>query len=259
MYAACSAYGAGGPAAWTPLTPGNLVTWWSAGLTFCFEDDAGTDTCENADGVAVLQDRSGLAQNLTQTTAASRPQFESAGWNGTQPSALFDGAGDVLQRTSGTLLTSFAGSDTAFTVFLTLQSTTATLNQSILCWDNSTPGNELITVRTDNTGNNLLRVQRTDTAAATVTRTGTIALTTSRRRIVVFFSGTSVTTWVDSVVDINNLAMDVGTLTTLNRFRFGNGTAGSFAGRIAECLVYTGDKSAHVANYQTYSVATWGG
>lgn len=247
-----------GGGAWTPASLGALHLWVAAGTTWCFEDDAGTDPCENTDGVAFWSSQGGLNQHLTQTVAGSRPQFQTAGWNGAQPAVVFDGAGDVLTRTAGLLLLDLAGSDKAFTLFATLQCDAPSQDQSLFCWDNSA-GNERMNIRTENGLNNRLRIERVDAAGTLAAQNGSAQLTTARRRLVVYFSGTTISTWVDGTLDVNAAAMDVGSLTTLNRFRMGNGTSGSFSGRIPECVLQLGDASAHVANYQAYSVATWGG
>lgn len=53
--------------------------------------------------------------------------------------------------------------------------------------------------------------------------------------------------------------MNVTSLSTLNRFRMGAGASGLFTGSISEFIVYMGDRSAYVADYQSHSFAIWGG
>lgn len=61
-------------AAFAPSDIASLVAWWDADTTV-YEDDAGTDTAEVADGVAVWKDRKN-SSNFTQTTGLLRPTLQ---------------------------------------------------------------------------------------------------------------------------------------------------------------------------------------
>ncbi len=82
--------------AFAPASVSGLVAWYDFSDASTLYTDAGT-TRVSADGDAIYQvnDKSGNANNLTQTTAADRPQFKTGILAG-RPLARFDATSDFL-------------------------------------------------------------------------------------------------------------------------------------------------------------------
>jgi len=77
-----------------PTTEG-MLGWWKADAD-CYED-AGTDPCEDGDGVYQWNDQSGNGKNLIQTTAGNRPTYKTNIQNGL-PAVRFDGSDDFYNN-----------------------------------------------------------------------------------------------------------------------------------------------------------------
>lgn len=105
---------AGQGGAWTPLSLGNLAAWYDASAVGCaFEDEAGTDQCEDADGIATLLDQSGFNRHLTQPTASKRLVFRTNQQNG-KPALVGIGGDDSLYNAADLIGT---GNVTVFVAF----------------------------------------------------------------------------------------------------------------------------------------------
>jgi hypothetical protein len=242
-----------------------MLAWYFASPFDCCEDTSGTDPCEIGDGVAMWRDRSGSGNHITQATAGSRPIFLPTGWNNNRPTVEFDGSDDQLTLTSGTLLSALAGTDAAFSVFCTvLGNIFDTDDQPIVAWE-AAPGTSLSLCQTASPPSAASGMQyvRTDAAGNNGASNGTVGadlLTTSHIRLAYIFSGTAITTYVGSTLDLNAASSDVGSL-TLDVFRMG-ATSGLpfFSGRISEIIIYSAAKSStDWTNYLAYSAAVWGG
>jgi hypothetical protein len=75
---------------WTPI---GYPVWWTAGPTWCFQDDPPTTACGHGDAVRVWVSRDGHGRQFTQATSGQRPilWLESGRW-----SVKFDGVDDIL-------------------------------------------------------------------------------------------------------------------------------------------------------------------
>jgi len=211
----------------------------------------------NGTTVSQWRDRSGNGNHVSQATASSQPNWDLTTWGGGKPSLQFTG-GNSLVATTGNILSSVAGTDIPFALFLTIRVVVGA-DCSFASWDNSS-GNAVILARMDNAGN-VLRFTRTDDTGASVTPLGVTAITIGANlRAAYIFVGTTITTYVNSSLDMNGSAANVG-LITLNRFRIGDGpgAVNSLQGNVTEVVVLPRQASAaEWAAYYAYSLAEWG-
>ncbi len=181
------------------------------------------------------------------------------GWGSGKGTPRFSQAlsGPFLSTASGTVVSWMAGEDVPFAVLMTVQ-TLVIADQVFCCWDDTSPGSSIITIRTDNAGGGRLRVVRTDASGSNVTVTGNLDIGTEHQRLGVSFSGNSVDLYVGNRLDVSQ-ASDVGFMIP-NRFRIGTGPGiDALTGYMPSFWVIPRHiSSSEWAAYYDYSVKVWG-
>lgn len=241
---------AAGGSGWTPanLAP---VAWWTADLA-----DITITT-----GISQWRDRSGNGNHLSQVNPGLQPVFSAAGWNG-GPTLSFDGVDDVLQATSGSIITSFGSQTSPFTALTTTQiDNIITSNVGIVAW-NDTGGNSVSMFRTDNVGSGRLRYTKTNSAGTTTSPSGSINVGTGHRRLAMLSTGTLLSSYIDQTIDQSNVNVDLGVgAYVANFFRLGNGpgTGNAMGGLMTDCVILSRAATPQeVAQYYAYSLARFG-
>lgn len=79
-----------------------MLAWWKADAD-CYED-AGTDPCEDGDGVYQWDDQSGNGNDLVQSTASNRPTYKTNILN-SLPAVRFDGSDDYYNNLNSSEIT----------------------------------------------------------------------------------------------------------------------------------------------------------
>ena len=154
--------------------------------------------------------------------AASGPLYEAAGWNG-QPSCLFDGTSDYLKADS--LAAVFTGDDTPCTILVAALWNPA-VGDRMWGFGSNVSAVQFFDAYTDGTN---MDIQRMSTAQ--VNADGSTALA-GREIIAMSHTGTTVSTWFNSVKDLDGAASDVPAL-AVDQFTFG-GTRRA-AGALSAC------------------------
>lgn len=227
----------GGGSGWTPRSPGAPLFW----LDSTFGIPAGTTA------LSPWPDESGTTNGFAQATASARPTYGGTSWNSARPGVTFDGSNDVLG-----LVNSYPnGTDRPVTIFATLNATGGRSHTLLQWYDNPT----ISTVYSFgiDASNHLTCFNGTLT-------TGTISASGARR--VAIFAGTgTVTTYVDSTLDINGSAF-LATLGSINTCLLGGNAIATifFAGVMAEIVVYPIKlaPSAYISGYLPYSTKKFG-
>lgn len=243
----------GGGSAWTPNALAPLLWMYASPATL---------RLTAAGEVEDLLDRSPAKNDLQQLGVGVHPEVID-NWRRGKPAIYFSATsgGPFLpaKDTTGTLITVPSGTDRPFSALITLQLELPTVDQVILNWDHSSGGNAQSIVRVDNAGGGCLRYARTDDASAAANVTGTVVLGGGVRRLGVIFTGTTASLLVDSVLDVNNAACDVGA-STYNRWRIGTGPGiDALTAPCPECVIVPRAISlAEWAQYYQYSLGQWG-
>jgi len=243
-----SLMGAGTSGSWTPASLANLAAWWTA--------EPGFVTLTGSD-VDVWSDRSGNGNNVDGAGGGNDPEYQTNGWASGKDAINFAAAEFFSHPSLGSTEVDFSGSDVAFSVLMTVQ-IDVNADQVLVCWDH-TSGTGQSNVRTDNAGTGRLRYQRVDDAGSSATPTGTVDLGTGHRRLGVLFAGTTVDLYVDTTLDVNDGACNVGTA-TFNRFRIGTGPAiDALDGRFKDIVVVgRAISSDEWTQYYNWSVGEFG-
>lgn len=231
-----------------------LATSSSGGPLSWFYADAAYVTV-TAGKVVVWNDRLGSGSFIRQPNSALEPTWEaSGGWDVTHSSVSFPGSAHELV-TTGSRLGGLVG---AFSLLSTLQTTDTVNNTTLAAWYNA-GGTQWVAIKTVATaGNAFLRVERNNGVTLTGA-TGSIVLGGGHRRIGVSFDGSRVTTYVDTVRDINAQSLGSAVPAT-DRFALGwSGIDFSPQCRLTEALIYSSAVSAGVVTaYQASSLTNWG-
>lgn len=236
-----SAIVAAGGSGWTPAAL-NPLAWWYANAAYVVFSSGSL--------VSQWRDRSGNGNHLS-SSGASWPTFDTTAWSG-RPAMLFDGAIAFLSTSSGTLISAVNGEDAPFSVFFTLQFNSAAPDHGLCQWTSA--GSSLSQLRTNSTGSlEQLRYQRRDAVGTSVTRTGTATVATEKCRFAYIFSGTAITTYVNSTLDLSASSADVGTM-AFTEFMLGKSDVGQLDGKLPEAVVLPyAATAAHWSAYLTYS------
>lgn len=232
---------------WSPARLNPL--FWLEAVTSDLTLDADPD-------VTAWRSRGSDAQSIA---ASGSLTWLASGWGSGKGTPVYSqgGGGPHLATATGAVISAVAGADTPFSVMMTLQQALVA-DHVFCCWDDTTPGSSIITLRAENLGGGRLRFVRTDAAASSVTVTGTLDIGTEHQRIGIAFSGTTVDLFVGRRLD-SSAACDVGSL-TLNRFRVGTGPViDAFSGYMPNLVVVPRQISlSEWIAYYDYSVKVWG-
>lgn len=202
VLARAAAYGAPLPT-WDPSYDSDTVGWY-------FADDATVVS----GAVSVIPNRVLAGINpLVQATAGSRPAYEATGWLGSYPSFLLDGVDDYL--TANGLAGYVSGSDLPWAVAMSMQPVTV-YDKDFFSFGKSTIDAQYMKIYGDAGAN--LDTFRHDDAAASAFNQG--AITDARHILIVSFSGTALSAWVDGVITINAGACNVAAF-TVDQFTLG--------------------------------------
>jgi hypothetical protein len=212
-----------------PSLISDISGWWDA---------KDIKTITQADGyLSQWNDKSGLGRNFTQITDVSQPEYETTGWDG-KPSILFNGADGYM--IADAVAADFTGDDKPCTVIMAVEMVSHTSSATHWCFGHSGNIANYYWAFEDATGN--VDIYRRDQGTGSpVQATGSTVLS-GRRIHSTVFPGTEVSTYIDSVVDINGAALDLNSV-TLDRFTLGarrrNAGSSDYAHmRIAEMIIY---------------------
>lgn len=226
---------------WNPRRAGPMLAWY----------DATIGVAQSAGSVSTWGDQSPSGYALFQNTAANRPTYSATAWNGARPGVSFNGTNNYLLNFGTALATYTNGTDVPLTVFATLNAASGH-GHTLLQWFDNPTISTIYSIGID-TSNRLTFFNGT-------TKTGT-ANASGARRIAVFSGGGTLTTYVDSAVDINGVA-NSATLGSMNVLLMGANAVNTvlFSGTIVDVVAYSIklDPSVYVSGYYPYSLNRWG-
>lgn len=209
------------------------TAWWSTGYGVTL----------NGTTVSSLLDRSGNNYTAIQATATKQPAFTNAGVSG-YPGIIYAAAaspdGDYL--TANSLSSFFTGEDKPFSFSCLVYVTDLNPIRTILSFGNSANITSYIQLRVEATG--AVSVSKR-VGSTTKTGTGTTILNINTPYVIsVVSNGTTVSTWINGVLDVNAADIDVNTL-VLDQFSIGafvgNADSAQFEGQISELMVYNSE------------------
>ena len=198
--------------------------------------DASDTSTIDASSVSEWKDKSGNNNHATQLTGSNQPTSGTHTINGIN-GIYFDGVNHYISANAiATLLT---GSDVPFSMFVVFEPTDETPGSSevLIGIGSSTSNTPLIDLNQVTDGTTSL-LRRDNTASSSVI---TQTAVSGPKIHVQAFSGTTVSVWVNGVLENNEEAMDVGTL-SLDRFTIGAllraSVSNQYNGVIGQVLIY---------------------
>lgn len=167
-------------------------------------------TKSGTDRVSQWRDQSGSSNDANQGVGANQPKWY-AGASGINGNAFirFTASGSE-HMTANTAVSTFSGSDKAFTLAIVFRKTTNTGTQNFFALGNAastTPVHQIYT----NAGSNYATYRRDDGSTSVSTNGGTP--NTSVHVATWVFTGTTISAWIDGAQIINAAALNVGTAT----------------------------------------------
>lgn len=226
---------------WNPRNISNLLAWYDS--TFGITAPGGT--------VTNWKDRSPNSYNATVSSAGTRPTYSATGWKSNRPGVTFDGVDDGMFANPSALGTYPNGTGVPLTIFATLNGLSGNSNTLLQWYDNPA----IATVYSYSIG-----VDTHLSAFDGSSRDGTHDAS-GYRRIAFFVGGGTLTSYVDSTLDMNGVGFS-GTVSGLNTLLIGINALGTlhFSGTIAEIVISSVrlDPSVYLNAYIPYSTNKWG-
>jgi len=212
-----------------------------AGCVLWLRSDLGV-TKDGSNLVSAWADQSTGNSTVTQATADQKPVWTASQLNG-HAGLVFDGIDDNLFCLSGGIITAVAGSDLPFSIFCAAKFSTTPNDVNTFCWnrtDNTAPLIECLMGRDG--PNNYCFIKRDNAGNIVIAYAGG-PIGTTAHYISTVHTGTATSIWQDGVLQLDNAAFDVGTLSNMEYFMLGarnmfGGIACAFPGTFFEAIAY---------------------
>lgn len=231
---------------WSPRRITGLVAWFEARRNSVILDS-------NGDVATWVDPTTGA----TIDGGGGAPDWLPNGWGSGVPALGLASGLTGMSTTSATLVNPGSGTDVAFSIFCTIQPT-AEAAHVIACWQHSVGSSLSCLQMLDGADAGKVRYRRIDSGATAVNVDGTTNLGFLKRRIGLFFFGTTADIYVDRSREASG-ASDVGALTP-DTFKIATGPGvDSFTGFMADfVLVNRAAPLQDYLAYESWSRATYG-